>query len=430
MACPGAKLQQQYPPTVKPKTTRSVLGAPSQHTQTSRKGKRAWRKNIDIGDVEDGLEGLREEERVTGTILQKTKDSDLFEIDVTGDDRINIDKILSQRSAVPAVFSRTNSTTSSKRKSTLSHEDKARLLRIAKKPRKGPFNSILDPSEHASGASAVELSEAVKNSGGYDPWAVAPDEEEVKDGLETYINILFRPLCSTSPRIIQLPAIVEPHQGTSYNPPAHEIEEERSRKVEKLAEFKAKIESARQDVQADNIAMASGMQVDESPDVVEDEPITGEIPIKKMPERKTRQQRSKAARQIAEKRALAERAAHKRMLATISSVKMLRRSADQELSRRDQAIAARKLALQERLKKGLAGQRLGRHKVPEGLVDVQLGEDLSESFRALKPEGNLFRDRFLNLQQRALVEPRVPVLPKKRRNRIIEYEKHAWKRFE
>lgn len=73
--------------------------------------------------------------------------------------------------------------------------------------------------------------------------------------------------------------------------------------------------------------------------------------------------------------------------------------------------------------------RIGRHKVPEREVDVQLGEDLSESLRALKvnstyfkhqstglliilmqPEGNLFRDRFQSLQQRALVEPRVPVM--------------------
>jgi len=45
------------------------LGAPSQHTQGSRKGKRAWRKNVDIGDVEEGLEGLRTEERVTGYVF-------------------------------------------------------------------------------------------------------------------------------------------------------------------------------------------------------------------------------------------------------------------------------------------------------------------------------------------------------------------------
>jgi hypothetical protein len=47
-------------------TGHSTLGAPSQHNQGSRKGKRAWRKNVDIGEVEEGLEGMRAEERVTG----------------------------------------------------------------------------------------------------------------------------------------------------------------------------------------------------------------------------------------------------------------------------------------------------------------------------------------------------------------------------
>ena len=50
------------------KPTRSVVGAPSQHNQSSRKGKRAWRKNINIEDVEEVLEGMRAEERVVGYV--------------------------------------------------------------------------------------------------------------------------------------------------------------------------------------------------------------------------------------------------------------------------------------------------------------------------------------------------------------------------
>jgi nucleolar protein 53 len=42
------------------------IGAPSQKYQPTRKGKKAWRKNVDIADIEQGIEGLREEERVTG----------------------------------------------------------------------------------------------------------------------------------------------------------------------------------------------------------------------------------------------------------------------------------------------------------------------------------------------------------------------------
>lgn len=42
------------------------LGAPATHSQSSRKGKKAWRKNIDITHEEEALEKAREDERVTG----------------------------------------------------------------------------------------------------------------------------------------------------------------------------------------------------------------------------------------------------------------------------------------------------------------------------------------------------------------------------
>ena len=38
-----------------------VQEAPRQHSQPSRKGKRAWRKNVDLGEVETGLENARDE---------------------------------------------------------------------------------------------------------------------------------------------------------------------------------------------------------------------------------------------------------------------------------------------------------------------------------------------------------------------------------
>lgn len=35
--------------------------APSQYNQRSRKGKKAWRKNVDVTEVQKGLEELNEE---------------------------------------------------------------------------------------------------------------------------------------------------------------------------------------------------------------------------------------------------------------------------------------------------------------------------------------------------------------------------------
>jgi nucleolar protein 53 len=39
----------------------AAIFPPQQHKQPSRKGKKAWRKNVDITEVQDGLEEVREE---------------------------------------------------------------------------------------------------------------------------------------------------------------------------------------------------------------------------------------------------------------------------------------------------------------------------------------------------------------------------------
>ncbi len=59
------------------------------------------------------------------------------------------------------------------------------MLRIAKRPRKGPFNSIVDPTEFGAGSAVIGVTEAVKNSGQFDPWAADEEEEpEVPEGTE------------------------------------------------------------------------------------------------------------------------------------------------------------------------------------------------------------------------------------------------------
>lgn len=72
------------------------------------------------------------------------------------------------------------------------------------------------------------------------------------------------------------------------------------------------------------------------------------------------------------------------MLASVDSAKALRKALSRNVAARERLREQQQLALQEKLKKGLAGEKIGKHKVPEGLIDVQLGEELSESLRALK----------------------------------------------
>ncbi|PIL29159.1 hypothetical protein GSI_09208 [Ganoderma sinense ZZ0214-1] len=435
------------------KNASSSVGAPAQRTQSSRKGKRAWRKNVDLEEVEEGLEELRAEERVTGTSLQKKKDEELFHVDVVGDDQIRktlpkfsdrvltSTKILAQRSAVPAVFSRATSssvsTSKPEKRKAVSHEEKGRLLRMGKKLRRGPLDAYVDPDQVGEGSAMLELSEAAKNAGSYDIWAA-----------EAFEGVAVKAPQTQHPRsLIALAAVPSPHEGTSYNPPltsheellrtANDVEEQKLKGVDKLEAMKAQMENARRIASAEAsvhtaVGVAPGMTVPEVVDHGEEEREDGAepLPAKKMPERKTKQQRKKAEKLRAEKRALAEKAARKRMLASVDSVKTLRKSITRDLATRERLRAQRETQIQEKLRQGLVGQKIGKHKVPEGEIDVQLGEELSESLRALKPEGNLFRDRFISMQHRALIEPRAVVRTKKAQRKTKEYEKHSYKKFD
>lgn len=444
-----SKASSASKPSIK-KHAATGVGAPSQLAQSSRKGKKAWRKNIDIQPVEQGLESLRSEERVIGSTLHKQTDDQLFVVDTKGDDKVRKSlpryskaeltstKILSQRSAIPAVFSRPTKDSLASR-SKVSRADKERLLRIAKRPRKGPFNAVMDHTEFGAGSALIDVSAAVKHSGSYDPWT-AEEVEEVADGLEyTKKPKIKRPELSHPRDVIEVPAVLEPHQGSSYNPPAaaHDelimeacrLERRRQEEADRLAEVRRKVADARALATGVTEGLPLGMTLDEIP--TDGEPIIQHDAVvpKKPSTRKTKQQRAKALRLREEKRALAEKAARKKMLATITMVKSLRLTAEKVGQQQNQARLARQLALKMKLRKGLAGQRLGKYKVPENEIEVQIGEDLSENLRTLKPEGNLFRDRFRSMQQRALIEPRVPILPTKRA-KLKEFEKHAWKRFE
>jgi nucleolar protein 53 len=57
-------------PIIAPKSV--APAAPQQHKQPSRKGKKAWRKNVDVTEVQEGLEELRDELRKGYGINHKT----------------------------------------------------------------------------------------------------------------------------------------------------------------------------------------------------------------------------------------------------------------------------------------------------------------------------------------------------------------------
>jgi nucleolar protein 53 len=106
-------------------------------------------------------------------------------------------KILAQRSAVPAVFSRTaSSTKDTKGKRKLSHEEKTRLLRLGKRARRGPLNSFEDEAEFGKGSALLEVSDAARQAGAYDVWATdtGPMDADVPEEARVAAVKVYTPL--------------------------------------------------------------------------------------------------------------------------------------------------------------------------------------------------------------------------------------------
>ena len=109
--------------------------------------------------------------------------------------------------------------------------------------------------------------------------------------------------------------------------------------------------------------------------------------VKNVPDWKTKSQKNKAQRLLAEVCSIlcpsttlifvfvetrADDGIHKQR-------KDLARSTARLLSEREKKHLERLLALEEKMKtRGLAGQKLVKHKIPQGELEVQHGEDLSE----------------------------------------------------
>jgi nucleolar protein 53 len=67
--------------------------------------------------------------------------------------------------------------------------------------------------------------------------------------------------------------------------------------------------------------------------------------------------------------------------------------------------------------------------LPTAPLDVQLADELAESLRLMKPEGNLFRDRYRNLVERGIVEPRFAPNRRGRKYPLKYVEKYDYKHW-
>ncbi|KAJ3045401.1 hypothetical protein HDV00_010271 [Rhizophlyctis rosea] len=429
--------------------------------QPSRKGKKAWRKNTDVADVEETLDELRNEERLGGKLHEK-KDEDLFFTDKKGDEEVRqklrsrplrIDEILRPQSAFDGIRSRP---TAPSAKPAPSSTGKARAIsktlvaqveELSKRKREaglGPGSAKATKKRRLD----EKRAELRKAKGGFDLWDVQ-DKTAVTHEEEYLEPVKVKPV--KKPKLPdQRPAAiraVEPtHPGISYNPTfddhqsalqaavdEEELKEKRKEETAKKMSYPAELDELDEETFFDDSDeeeedATPDLDVTEADGAISEAETDGRSFTKPVAveSRKTKVQRNKEAR-LAEKRREEEKLAEeKKLLKQLNRLGEIKKQVSKEEQKRLRKLEERAKAEAEAA--ATLTRRVGPHEFKPAPMDIQLTEDLADSLRELKPEGNLFQDRFLSLQKRSLIETRVPV-SKRLKYKRKEMESHDYKRF-
>lgn len=377
---------------------------------------------------------------------------ELFTLDTTGSDAIKkayqkthkplkADEILTQRSAIPGVDSR---------KRPVSRITDGILEPSQKRQRKGWISKKEVQRIKESAQSGVQLSTerlAEDVSSAFDLWAETIPR--VQD-LQPALDYLEKRKPKVAPATLQkvpiaitangkpVRAVKEPNGGSSYNPSFKDWDELLAREGQKevRAEQKRRQEA---EVQAEKLARieATAAAIDDAAARTDDESAwegfesghesSGTL-RKKRPERKTQAQRNKikrrreAERQAKHAQSMGDRrkqaleieAAQKALVAPTPSEAVAVLEGEGESESGDETVLRRR--------------RLGTITIPDKQLEVVLPEELQDSLRRLRPEGNLLNDRFRNLLVNGKLEARKPITQSRKARRTYT-EKWTHKDF-
>ena len=425
---------------------------PQQHSQPSRKGKTAWRKNVDITDIQSGLEEVREQE-VNGGIVSEKPSSELFITDTAGSDairtkhkvarKLKADEILARRSAIPSVSTRKRPATGEieaewritdgivrdakrRKRDYVGHKEYERLRKIA----------------YGGDTQHRDIVKAHEGSVSYDPWDLSGPNSDTKAGngwleekkpVREPVTLKRKPV-NLAKNGRDVPAVLKPDAGKSYNPTfadwdnliqhegAKEVKAEMARQEEarREREIEELREKARREEEMEQAGYGSNWESEwESEwEGIMSENEENEWLGRKRPERKSKAERNRIAkRKEEERRKLHEenmkkreqQAAQAKMLAVQVAEK--ERQKILQLQRTDVDSSEDEVGLE------LRRRPFGAHPVPEGPLEVVLADELQDSLRLLKPEGDLLQDRFTSMMVRGKLETRKKITQHKKPKR-------------
>ena len=286
----------------------------------------------------------------------------------------------------------------------------------------------------------------------HDPWTL----DSKADGQDPRFDYLERPKPIRAPETLKetpvslvagarrVPAVAKPRAGMSYNPMFQdwdalltsegvkevEAEKKRLRQAQAEKELEERIAAAEEEAKRE----AAVQTEDESAwEGFESDYDKVEWLGKKRPERKTPQERRKVERrkerEREEKRERREKDKEKRE----KRITELKNELDKETKRKAQVSSevavingSEEYDMDE---VNLRRRKFGKDPVPEQPLELVLPDELRDSLRLLKPEGNLLKDRYRNLLISGKLETRNPLHQQKKKRRKMT-EKWTYKDFE
>ncbi|XP_024526883.1 ribosome biogenesis protein NOP53-like [Selaginella moellendorffii] len=363
--------------------------------KTSRKGKKAWRRNIPTNDLEELVERSGREERSGGALLGSVSNDSLFFVDKSGDESVrrkidrhrgkvlHCDSVLQRSSLVPALPA------SNKRK--LKDRD------LAKRPQKR--NKV--PRSEAG-------KDAAKQNGPFDLWE---EDEAIKSKWAKHLARFGNTALPNTPAVeIDAP-------GCSFNPTYEDHQEALGAAVaqEMQQVYKKELEPEPIPLQVpgsvideEDMYFIEADQDDNDGDTIQEDEdaVSRAIKVKKL----TRTDLNKKARKKEMLKQEAMRKEQAKLMEEINRLPEIKEAIQVEDEEKKKIWTRRMVSKKER--QANCPPRLGKHKFKPDSVKVLLSEEVTGSLRKLKGCYSLLRERYKSLQRRGLVEPRVPVKKK------------------
>ncbi|KAK3906010.1 ribosome biogenesis protein Nop53/GLTSCR2 [Staphylotrichum tortipilum] len=424
---------------------------PQQHKQPSRKGKKAWRKNVDISEIQQGLEELNDQ-IIKGGVIAEKESSELFTLDVVGDVELTkrfskhikkglkADEIIAQRSAVPAVSLRkragdktTDGILPVKRQRTtyVTHKELTRIKKVA-------------DGHHEQTVAVVDAE--------YDVWdEPQPDPKEEEEEQVSFLrkvekvkkpkSLAQQPI-SLAASGKAIPAVPKPKGGHSYNPAFNDYQGRLIEETEKVVDAERKrldeLEAERIKLEAAARSGAEAEAAEARADLSEWEDDSAwegfesageELSVKaKRPRRKTQAERNRIKRRKEEEQKAKHEAAMKRKRSQEERIKQIAL----EVAEKERQMELEKVEMSDASEDGddleLRRRQLGKFKLPEKDLELVLPDELQDSLRLLKPEGNLLKDRYRSMLVRGKMESRRKI-PFRKQARTKVTEKWTYKDF-